>query len=230
MTDVRVVELAARQYNRFSRAQAQALGFDERTVSRRVETGRWVAVHEAVLAVAPVLDDDLGRWMGATLTEAGTVLSFASAAAAYGLWDRPRRFEVVTRPGSGGPRRLDGLLVHRSETLDGDTTSWHGIPITTVPRTLLDLAAHVGVKLLARLVREAIRLGLTTTAEIVELLATRHRGRRGSRKLVAVVARYTELPVARCRSGAEVRASRSSVMPAARRRGSTRTWRARRRT
>jgi hypothetical protein len=206
MSDVRVVELAARQHNRFSRAQLGALGIDDPTIQRRLDAGRWVAVHAAVYAVAPVLDDDLGRWMGATLTGPGTLLSHASAGAAFGLWDRPRAFETVTRPGNGGPERYDGLLVHRSGKLGDDVTVRRGMPITTVPRTLLDMAPHVSVAVLARMTREAIRLKLTTAPEITHALASRHRGRRGSRRLMAVVASYTGLPVERCRSASEVRA------------------------
>jgi hypothetical protein len=206
MTDVRVVELAALQHNRFSRAQVAALGIADSAIHARVHSGRWVAVHEAVFAIAPVLDDDAGRWFGAVLSAPESRLSHASAAAAWGFWDRRRGVEVITRPGSGGPRRLDGLLVHRSETLAEDSTVHRGVPITTVERTLLELAPHVGRRLLARCVREALRLRLTTVAALVELLAGRHRGRRGSRRLLRVVADYAGLPVERCRSGAEVRA------------------------
>ena len=206
MSDVRVTELAARQYNRFSRSQLLAIGVGDEAIKHRLENGRWVAVHQAVDAVAPVFNDDRGRWMAATLTDEGSVLSYASAGAAQGWWDRPRDIEIVTRPGSGGPVRHDGVLVFRSETLGPDTTMHLGIPITCVVRTLLDLAAHVDGRLLARCVREAIRLGTTSTPEIVDALLGRHRGRRGSRKLMLAARRYSGLPVHRARSGAEIRA------------------------
>lgn len=206
MQDVRVVELAARQYNRFSREQALALGFSPRAIEHRLLTGRWVAVHDAVYAVAPVLRDQRASWMAATLTAQETWLSHASAGAGWGCFPRPRDFEIVTRRGGGGPRRVDGLLIHRSLVLDGDTTMLDGIPITTVERTLLDLAAHVGRRPLARAVREALRLRTTTPVAIADALATRHRGRRGSRRLALTLAAYTGVPVARCRSASEVQA------------------------
>src|SRR5687767_6492794 len=143
MIDVRVAELAARQHSRFSLSQLEALGVTREAVRHRVEAGRWVLVHEAVFAIAPVLDDERGRWMAAALTAPGSVLSHASAGAAWGWWDRPRAFEIITRPGSGGPCRSDGVLVHRSLTLGDDVAQVHGIPVTAVPRTLLDLAPHV---------------------------------------------------------------------------------------
>jgi hypothetical protein len=206
MLDTRVAALAARQHNRFSLAQVMALGASVDAVRHRIERGRWVAVHEAVFAIAPVLSDDWGRWMGATLTVAGSVLSHASAAAAWGWWDPARDVEIVTRHGWGGPQRVDGLLVYRSRALDGDVALHRGVPLTSVPRTLLDLTPHVGSGLLARSVREAIRLRTTTPAEVTDALTGRHRGRRGTRRLALTLGRYTGLPVHRARSGAEVAA------------------------
>lgn len=206
MRDVRVAKLAGAQFNRVSRAQLVELGLSRQAIEHRLVTGRLVIVEQGVFAVSPVLPhDDWGLWLGTTLTAPGTVLSHTSAAAARGLWSLPRPFETVTRPGSGGPRRHGGVLVHRSSTLDGDCTELRGIPITTVPRTLLDLAAHVSERALARAVRDAVRLKLTTVAALAEELG-RHRGRRGSRRLAAALARYAGLPLERARSGAEVRA------------------------
>ncbi len=143
--------------------------------------------------------------MGATLTAPETVLSRLSAGVAWGLgsWSRP--FETVARPGNGGPRRLSGLLVYRSTTLDGECTELHGIPITSVTRTLLDLACTVSRRGLARALREAIRLRLVTLEELADGLTACHR-HRGSRALKAAIARYAGLPLERARSGAEIRA------------------------
>jgi hypothetical protein len=58
---------------------------------------------------------------------------------------------------------------------------------------------------LARALREAVRLG-TTSLEAVVGEVERHRGRRGTRKLLAAAAKYADLPLQRARSGAEVRA------------------------
>lgn len=206
MRDVRVVELAGAQFNRVSRRQLLGLGLSDDAIAHRTAAGRFVIVEEGVLAIAPVLEhDEWGRWMGATLTSPGTVLSHFSAAAACGLWSLRRVFETVTREGSGGPRRHGGLLVFRSTTLEGEVTTLRGVPITSVPRTVLDLSARVSDRALARVVREAVRLGLTTLEELADTLG-RHRGRRGSRRLARSLARYAGLPIERARSGAEVRA------------------------
>lgn len=206
MRDVHLAKLAGAQFNRVSRLQLYELGFSDDAILHRVETGRLEIVEQGVFGIAPVLDhDDWGRWMGATLTAPGTVLTHQSAAAAQGYWSLSRRFETVTRPGSGGRRRHGDLLVYRSTTLEGECEELRGIVITSVPRTLLDLAAHLSERALARAVREAIRLRPTTVEEIVDCLG-RHRGRRGCLRLARVLARYAGLPLERARSGAEVRA------------------------
>jgi hypothetical protein len=205
MRDVRVERLAGAQFNRVSRGQLEELGLNAGAIAHRVAVGRLVIVEHGVFALPPVLaHDEWGRWMGATLTAPGTLLSHPSAAAAWGFWSQRGGLVTVTRPGSGGPRRHGGVLAFRSSVLDGDRATLRGIPLTTVPRNLLDLAPGLGERALARAVREAVRLKLTTIAAIAECLG-RHRGRRGSRRLLAVLARYTGLPLERARSGAEVR-------------------------
>jgi hypothetical protein len=206
MRDAQIAQLAGRQFNRISRRQLIGLGLSDPAIGRRLASGRLVAVEAGVFAVAPVLEhDNWGRWMGATLTNPGSVLSHLSAASAWGFWSLGRRLETVTRPGSGGPRRHGGVLAFRSSTLDGDCAALRGIPITSVPRTLLDLAARVSDRALARALREAVRLQLSTAVALGDRLG-HYRGRRGSRRLAMTLARYADLPLERARSGAEVRA------------------------
>lgn len=205
MRDVRLLELLERQWNRVSLAQLEALGFTRGDVTYRVATGRLRAVHQAVFAGRPLIDDERGRWMAATLTAPETHLSHASSAALHGFWDRSRALETVTRPGNGGPRRHDGLLVRRSLTLAGNTTTVDGIPTTTAERALIELASYLDRSGLARALREALRIGASTSAGVLAA-ADQHGRRRGTRRLLLAVGRYAGLPVARARSGAEIRA------------------------
>jgi hypothetical protein len=206
LRDAQIAELAAAQFNRISRAQLLDLGLSLTAIEHRVSAGRLVIVEQGVFAVSPVLEDHAwGKWMGATLTAAGSVLSHQSAAAAWGFWSLQRQFESVTRPGNGGPRRHGGVIAFRSSTLDGDVTSERGVPITSVTRTLLELARMIGDRALARAVREAVRLDRVSLNSLGNALG-RYRGRRGSRRLAITVARYAGLPLERARSGAEIRA------------------------
>ncbi|MBV9212547.1 MAG: hypothetical protein JOZ25_02765 [Actinobacteria bacterium] len=125
--------------------------------------------------------------------------------ACYGFYRFERPYEVVTRPGAGGRRRLGGVLVFRSKALDGETTDLAGVPITTAERVLVDLAPWLDDKRLGRAFREAIRLGRVTAAS-VRRTAERHRGRRGAAVLDGFAVRYARIPYRRTRSDAEGRA------------------------
>ncbi len=206
MKDARVADLAASQFNRVSRAQLNALGLTDNAITHRVAAGRFVIVEPGVLAIAPVLeDDDWGRFMGAVLTDPGSLLNLTSAAAAWGFWDRRREFETVVRRGNGGPRRHGTVRVYRALVPEGDSALLRGIPITTVPRTLLDLAARLERPAMARALRQSLLLRLTTT-EAVFARALASRGGRGSRRLLVAVGRYMDLPADRARSWSEIRA------------------------
>ena len=207
VVDDEIASLAGAQFNRISRSQLTGLGLSPDAVKHRVATGRLVRVEAGVFAIAPVLGHDpWGRWMAAVLTAPGSILSHLSAAIAWRLLSIPGGLETITRAGCGGRERVGGLLVHRSKSLPPeDWTVLHGIPITTVSRTLLDLTRSVSDRALARALREAVRLELLTLPELGDALG-RYRGRRGVRLLGEIVARYSGLPLERARSGAEVRA------------------------
>jgi hypothetical protein len=205
MVDVQLLELLEKQWNRASLAQIEALGFTRDDVNHRVATGRLRAVHQGVFAGRPFLDDQRGRWMAATLTAPGSCLSHASSAAVHGFWDRRRPLETVTRPGSGGPRRIDGVFVYRSLTLAGHMTTVDGIPTTTPERAIIEMAPYVDDRGLARAVREALRIEKTNATDLLRAVDN-HARRRGTRRVLRTLARYAGLPINKARSGAEVRA------------------------
>ena len=141
------------------------------------------------------------RW-AAVLTAPNRFAAFASAGDAWGFRPWNGSYEVVVRPGSGGPQRFGGVLVCRSTTLVGQTTHLDGLPITTPERTILDLAATVRGEAAKKMVREAIRLKLTTWPALDRHLH-HARGRRGVAGLRSYVAEHSSLPFDRCRSDAE---------------------------
>lgn len=205
MTDEDLYALAKAQHNRMSRAQLADAGLTRNAIEHRVDAGRLIRVIEGVYAFPPLNDTPEGRWKAATLASPNSYLSRLSAACAWGVLDRQPPYETVVRPGSGGPRVLDGIVVYRSTTLEGETIDLEGIPVTSMPRTLLDLACFAGNKALARAIREAIRLERTTMHELGDFLSV-CQGRRGSLRLARALGRYSGLPLERARSGAEIRA------------------------
>jgi very-short-patch-repair endonuclease len=112
----------------------------------------------------------------------GAVLSHRSAAALWGLRKDRRPSIDVTAPNRRG-RAPAGISAHRDGSLlDADRAVLHGIPCTTVPRTLLDLAAVVPIEELRRAISEAEVLRLLDH-QAVRRLIKRSRGRRGVARL-----------------------------------------------
>jgi hypothetical protein len=97
------------------------------------------------------------------------------------------------------------LLVCKSTTLPGNTTTVAGLPITTAERALADLARGLDDAAFARCVREALRLRVTTCARIQVVLA-RASGPNRPRRLRLLANRYARLPIARAASDPEARA------------------------
>ncbi len=114
------------------------------------------------------------------------VLSHVSAAVHWNLlsYDAPR--PEVTAPASR--RRVPGIRLHRSRSLDAqDTTSHQGIPVTTVHRTLLDLAADAPDHHIERALAQAEKLQLYDHAAITDQI-TRANGHKGTKRLTKAIA------------------------------------------
>lgn len=119
-----------------------------------------------------------GRCLAAVLASGrGALLSHYSAGWLLGLISTCPVPVHVTTP---VPRqRREAARIHRSETLTTDDRSLErGIPVTSVARTSLDLAAVLRFRNLRRLIRRAEELGLFDLVDFRSVLA-RNRGHRG---------------------------------------------------
>ncbi|HEX5988767.1 MAG TPA: hypothetical protein VFY75_00970 [Solirubrobacterales bacterium] len=89
------------------------------------------------------------------------------------------------------PRKRRGSLrVHRSGTLiDADRALEQGIPVTSVARTALDLAAGIRFRTLRRVIRRSEELEVFDLADFRSVL-DRNRGHRGASRLARAVAVY----------------------------------------
>lgn len=197
--DVRLVQMAERQGDLVAGWQLRRVGWTRAMIEQRVFDHGWRVIHPGVYALMRSPLTRRQRWIAAVLSAPGTVLGKDSAGACHGFRSWEADYETVTRPGSGGPRRMGSLLVARSTTLEGQVTRKDGVPVVTAPRALIDLAPHLQTNQLARCFRESIRLKTTTANEISRALA----GQRGTRGLVSLCDRYATIPYHRCRSDAE---------------------------
>jgi very-short-patch-repair endonuclease len=114
----------------------------------------------------------------AAVLAAGPVaaLSHRSAAALWGIRDTAATRIDVTLP-RWAPQRA-GITVHQAALAPDETTMWRGIPTTTAPRTLLDLATVLPTRQLERAVEAAEALRLTDPLSLDALIA-RHPRRHG---------------------------------------------------
>ena len=92
----------------------------------------------------------------------------------------------VTTPGRARRSRA-GVIVHGGALRPSEATAVEGIPCTTVPRTLLDLAEVADRRHLARAIDRAEALRLYDGRAVEDVL--RHaRGRSGARRLAILLA------------------------------------------
>jgi uncharacterized protein DUF559 len=186
--DHALAALAARQHGVVAHHQLLELGFGRSAIQYRLKVGRLKRLYRCVYAVGHTSIGSLGRLMAAVLAcGPGAVTSHRSAGWLLGLKPPESRWVEVTAPGRtrGGAQ---GILLHQVRRLDGgDRGERDGIPITSLPRTLLDLAEVLRPRQLERAIEEAERLRLFDLAAI-EDLCLRSPGRRGVRRLRAVLA------------------------------------------
>ena len=184
-----IARIAARQYGVIARRQLVELGLSDDSIDYWLSCGRLHCVYRGAFAVGHTPPSVTGRWMAAVLScGPDALLSHRSAAALWGIVPRPSTPPEVT---VGTDRRArPGICVHRASLAPADRTLTRGIPVTSLPRTLLDLAAGTPWSL-ERALEEAERLELFDLRAVEALLA-RSRGRRGVARLRSALALYRE--------------------------------------
>jgi very-short-patch-repair endonuclease len=167
-TDGELAMVAAQQHGVIALRQ---ITMDDSALSRRVRSGRLHRMHRTVYAVGHVPATREARWMAAVLAcGEGAVLSHRSAATLWGIRDgEGPRPDVTAR----ARRRHAGVTTHRADLTPADVTVRKGIAVTTVARTLADLAHELSLDDLARALREAQYLKLYDMKELREVLQRR---------------------------------------------------------
>jgi predicted transcriptional regulator of viral defense system len=194
--DRQVAVLAGRQHSVIDCTQLRALGVRRGGVAYRVRRGRLHPMHRGVYAVGHSVVGREGRWMAAVLAVGpGAVLSHRSAAALLGLRDSSRSAIDVTTPHKAHSR--DGIEVHRTSHLPReDVTRIRGIPCTTVPRTLIDLAEFLTHHEIERVLERA-EINRQFDLRAVTDAIRRHRTRTGAATLRRVLDGYDETDAVR---------------------------------
>lgn len=140
-----VARVANRQHGVISAAQMRLIGLPRGRIESWVRQGRIHRVFRGVYLIAGRHLDPLGRIQAAVLAcGSGTVVSHRSAAYLHEINTRPPLVVDLITPAQRG-REIDGIRIHdvpypvRSELVRA-----HGIPCTSVARTMVDLAGVYG--------------------------------------------------------------------------------------
>jgi predicted transcriptional regulator of viral defense system len=158
-----IARLARLQHGRVARRQLIAIGLAPDTIDYRLRRFRLHVVYRGVYAVGHDVPTREGNWMAAVLAGGvAAVLSHRDAAALWGFRPAARSRIDVTTPRRQHPRR--GIQFHRSSLPSDEVTINDGIPVTTVPRTLFDLAAVLRPRQVERALNEAEALRLGTSS------------------------------------------------------------------
>jgi very-short-patch-repair endonuclease len=185
-----LAELAERQWGVVTRAQLMEAGLRDRGIAEWVRGGRVRRLYRGVYAYGHDRLRLEGRWLAAVMAcGPGAVLSHRDAAQLWELRQSNSALIDVTVPSRAGRIRRAGLRVHRSGRLAAEeVTLRHGIPVTTVARTLLDLADVLDNQALRRAVTEAEYLRRLDLPSI-NAVAQNNPGRRGARLRKAIEAK-----------------------------------------
>jgi len=186
--DAAIGELAARQHGVVSLGQLKLVGLSASAVRDRVHAGRLYRIHRGVYAVGHERLTGHGRTMAAVLAYGPHAMaSHRAAGGLHGLrQDNSAKTDISLPLQSARPR--PGINAHASPSLrPSDVTKRHGIPCTTVARTLLDLADVVPRRQLERAVEQAEILRVFDLGALEDVLI-RANGRRGAGVLRGVLA------------------------------------------
>lgn len=176
-----LAELAREQHGVVSIHQLRELGYSDGSLRHALKTGRLHPVHHATYGVGHSGASLQGECLAGVLScGEGALLSHRSAA---WLWGLTKRFHVPVEVTAASPRQAREVIrVHSAAALiSKDLASHEGIPVTAVPRTLLDFAA-VDPHYLGQALDNAHRLGILDLIAVDELIS-RSKGFRGVARL-----------------------------------------------
>jgi hypothetical protein len=193
-----IATIASSQHGVVTRAQLLSAGLTTHEIRHRVDAGALLREHWGVYRVGHRAPSVEARYLAAVLACGEDArLSGRAAAHLLGLLKGRAPKAEVTAPRQ---RCVPGVRVRRAQLDRADRAIHRGIPVTAVPRTLIDLAADLSLDALARACHEAGVRYRMTPAHLAAALARRPRNTPGAPKLRRIVdgdARVTLSPLER---------------------------------
>jgi len=184
-------ELAIVHGGYFTTREASEAGLSYRKLAYHAARGKLERVMHGVYRLVNYPEHRHGDMIAVALWAGpGSAVSHDSALAVYELASAMPAVIHLTAPIAFTGRRK-GVRVHHQDLMPGERRVWDDVPVTTVERTLIDLAGRADPSLLRDAVRESLDRGLTTRARLAET-ADRQPGRAQVRRALGI-----RLPTAR---------------------------------
>jgi hypothetical protein len=163
--EMRIARIATSAKGIVTRSELLAAGISSDEIQHRREIGALIPVYRGVYRVGHRAPNFESSYMAAVKAcGEGALLSGMAAAYLFGLVKaKPPPAEVTAPTDRDGARYSPSICAN-------DATRWRGIPVTTVPRTLIDVAPRLREADLARLCHEAGVLHKATPASVERLL------------------------------------------------------------
>ncbi len=180
-----IARLASRQHGVVKRANLRRAGITNAEIRHRIETGALIPEYRGVYRVghrAPSVD---ARYLAAVYASGDrAVLSGRAAAYLFGLLNGHAPEPEVTVPSQ---RRVKGVRTRRMRLHRPEMATVRGIRVTSVPRTLIDLAAELSLDELALACHQAGVHYRTKPRHIARILELRDKSPPGIGKLRLVM-------------------------------------------
>jgi len=163
----KLYELAESQGGYFAANQAKDIGFSYERLSNNVNSGRFIRAAHGIYRLAHFpnspYEDLFIAWLR---TGPDSAISHESALAIYDFSDA-LPFEVhVTVPREASRRRYD-IRQHTNELHEDEITFRAGLAVTTVARTIADVAASgLAEELVIQAIEEALERGMVSENEL----------------------------------------------------------------
>ena len=148
-------DLATAQHGVVSTRQLKLLGYTRSSAAKAAKAGRLHRIHRGVYAVGHTDLTWKGNCMAAVLACVPAVASHWTAARVWGLVQSNSTFHLTV---PSERRAKKGFVLHFARLHREDVATEAGIPVTSLARTLLDLAPLVDPGRLARLLEAAEKL------------------------------------------------------------------------
>jgi very-short-patch-repair endonuclease len=186
--------LAELQYGVVARPQLLAIGIPPRALDRYRAQDLLIPIYPGVYALGHRVLHPRGHFMAAVLAcGAGALLSHKSAGSLWGLLATAQAKVDVTIPGTSRDP-YPGIRRHRTRHLDPeDIAVVDGIPITSLARTIVDLASVLRPQRCLEVIEEADRLEILDFAGLQRAI-DRRPNVKGVAHVGHIIREYTEAP------------------------------------